>query len=364
MSPNFPQSLCLRAIFDSQPNSLNLARHVLASIVVYSHAFETGGYGLDPLKVFTGFTSGDICVAFFFAISGYLVCRSWFRNPSGKIYLWHRSLRIFPAFWVCLILTSFVLFPLWIRISGEDFGGLELRETWSYLFSNFLLRIRQSSIGNMFAANPVQGVVNGSLWSLFPEFLCYLLVLFAGKLGFFKRNMSLFVVLAFLLCLAFAATPFVLTSVFDTRLYPPLFYVGKLVFVSSFFVCGILLFLLSGKVRVSYVGLFIALTAFVGSLICGFKPAVILLPFLAPYIAISGSLLFPFKGIKLYSDFSYGIYIYHFPVQQVLYAFGFLSGLNVVGFALCSWFLTLPLAVLSWLLVEKVALKQKNLLSC
>ena len=367
MSPNFPQALCLRTIFDSQPNSLNLVRHILASIVVYSHAFEVGAYGLDPLKALTGFTSGDICVAFFFAISGYLVCRSWFRNPSVKIYLWHRGLRIFPAFWVCLLLTSFVLFPLWIMISGEDFGGLELREAWSYLFSNFLLRIRQSAIGDMFATNPVQGVVNGSLWSLFPEFLCYLLVLFVARLGFFrrdKRDIGLFSALAFLLSLAFAATPFVLTSVSRAGLYPPLFYIGKLVFVSSFFVCGILLFLLSDKVRVSYVGLFFALTAFVGSLICGFKPAIILLPFLAPYIAISSSLLFPFQGVKLHGDFSYGIYIYHFPAQQILYASGFLSGLNVVGFALFSWFLTLPLAALSWLFVEKVALKQKNFLSC
>lgn len=266
---------------------------------------------------------------------------------------------------MCLLLTSFFLFPLWLRFSGEGFlGWAEFREAWSYLFSNFLLRIRQSAIGDMFASNPAQGVVNGSLWSLFPEFLCYLLVLFVGRLGFFKRDIRLFVVLAFFLSLAFVVTPLVLTRVSQTELYPPLFYIGKLVFVSSFFVCGILLFLLSGKCVVSYTYLIFALTAFVGSLFCGFKAAIILLPFLSPYIAISGSLLFPFRGLERYGDFSYGIYIYHFPVQQVLYASGFSSGLNPVGFALCSWFLTLPLAVLSWLFVEKVALKQKNLLSC
>ena len=91
---------------DPKRNSLNFLRLVLAFSVVYAHASELGWFGLHDVVVNdTGL--GTIAVYGFFGISGYLIAGSASRNSVGR-YLWQRFLRIFPAFWVCLVVTAFV----------------------------------------------------------------------------------------------------------------------------------------------------------------------------------------------------------------------------------------------------------------
>lgn len=107
------------------------------------------------------------------------------------IYSSHRFLRIFPACWTCLLVSAFVLYPLWCLGSGADFSNANWPDAGMYVLSNALLRIRQQGIGDMFTGNPASGVINGSLWSLFPEFLCYFFVLGLGFLGLFRRRVVL-----------------------------------------------------------------------------------------------------------------------------------------------------------------------------
>jgi peptidoglycan/LPS O-acetylase OafA/YrhL len=79
---------------------------------------------------------------------------------------------------------------------------------------------------------------------------------------------------------------------------------------------------------------------------------------LAYVIIVSGALIHN-KRLRLRNDVSYGTYIYAFPIQQLLVICGLLT-LNPLVFFVVATIATLPLAALSWFLVEKRALSLKS----
>lgn len=97
-------------------NSLGVIRLVLASAVIFAHAYPLGGFGAGPWLTYTNnqVSLGSLAVLGFFAISGYLITKSGL-NADVLQYLWRRVLRIFPAFWVVLLIGAFVVGPLvWV----------------------------------------------------------------------------------------------------------------------------------------------------------------------------------------------------------------------------------------------------------
>ncbi len=158
---------------DPNRNSLNFLRLVLAFSVVYSHVCDLAYFGLHNLDI-NGTELGAIAVYGFFGISGYLIAGSAQRNGVGR-YLWQRFLRIFPAFWVCLIVTAFALGAVALAIDPVPHCGfvcyLKLHPgPFSFVYSNALLKMDQ------LRSRPALNLANGSLWTLFFEFLCYLLL--------------------------------------------------------------------------------------------------------------------------------------------------------------------------------------------
>ncbi|MEZ5090162.1 MAG: acyltransferase family protein [Micropruina sp.] len=161
-------------------NAFGLLRLILALLVIVSHAFPVGGWGKDPMGAWTHGQAelGDLAVVGFFAVSGYLITRSARRTPLG-LYLWRRFLRIMPAFWLVLLFTALVVGPLFYARGHGDLNGYfdEPGGPSSFIGSNFLLMMRQFTIHDVFADAPMGGgVLNGSLWTLFFEALCYLIV--------------------------------------------------------------------------------------------------------------------------------------------------------------------------------------------
>src|ERR1039457_895578 len=88
--------------FSAKRNSLNFLRLILALAVLFSHSITLGLFGSESILGKT--TLGTVAVFGFFGISGFLVAGSAARNNVGR-YLWQRFLRIFPAFWICLLVT-------------------------------------------------------------------------------------------------------------------------------------------------------------------------------------------------------------------------------------------------------------------
>ena len=128
--------------FERAPNALNFVRLLLALEVMAWHAYSLPGRHL-PLPV-ERFVS-DLGVDAFFAISGFLICRSWVRRPQLRVFLSARGRRLLPGLWVCLLVTSFAIAPLACLASGKQVPSLG--EGWRYVLSNSGVVVREWDIG-------------------------------------------------------------------------------------------------------------------------------------------------------------------------------------------------------------------------
>ena len=343
----------------SRANGITLLRLGLAVLVVLGHAWEVGGFGPDPLQRTAGVSCGEMGVNAFFGLSGYLVTQSWLRSRSGWNYLWRRALRIFPGFWLFLFLGALGLCPaLWARQHGtrwlDAFGQAPFL---GYIGHNFLLRIRQPGIGDLFAAHPAAGVVDGSLWSLFPEFLCYLGVALAGLLGWFapRRTPWLWLVGAITFA-AHASGPTILSHL-SGPIQGSAWYLWRLSTQASFFFTGALVCIHGSRLPAGWrpagaILLLLGVATYAGAYAWTG-------PWLLPLLLLEIAALTSSAWLDRVGDYSYGIYVYHYPLQQTLVFFG-LGASAVLTFFGLTCALVLPAAVVSWHLVEKPALRLKR----
>jgi peptidoglycan/LPS O-acetylase OafA/YrhL len=352
---------------DPRHNSLNFLRLVLALAVVVSHASALGGYKI-PTEI-NGTDVAQIAVYGFFGISGYLIAGSACRNGAGR-YLWQRFLRIFPAFWACLIVTAFffgvvawLYHPVDPRCGITCYFNARLNSPYEYIYRNLLLKVNQNSI----AGTPTRnlGVWNGSLWTLYFEFLCYLILMGIALVGLLRRRgVVLFATAA--LWVAIAVITF--TPSLDQRF--TLFTNGfgmDILKLSIVFMLGAVIFLYrdripdSGLLALGCAGLFAACLNWPNGPL---DPALALTKsdLLAPLIAYPllwlGAHL-PFQQVGKDNDYSYGIYIYGFPVAQLLIIFG-AENWGLLPYMTVAVVSTLLFAVASWWAVEKHALKLKS----
>ena len=233
--------------FDPRHNSLNFLRLILASAVIFSHGISLGGYGTENIIHKT--TLGTVAVYGFFGISGYLIAGSASHVKAIR-YLWQRFLRIFPAFWVCLIVTAFG-FGLVAWFHGQHHGGVSsyLREPGGplgYLGHNFWLRMDQQDILGTLRGVPYFPIWNGSLWTLSFEFLCYLLVGLLALIGLLKHRWTIVGLVA-----GVWVAEIVIASVPDLNVHFDYLHnpdVAKLLVLVPVFLAGSLLFLYRDRV--------------------------------------------------------------------------------------------------------------------
>lgn len=347
--------------FARRANSIGFLRLVLASLVVFSHAFVLGGFGPDPFERLShsAWNMGALGVGGFFFLSGYLITKSYERCDDVVRFLWHRFLRIFPGFWVCLAITAFGFAAL---VYQHENGSLNRflngpDSPLQYLFRNWSLKMNQWGIDQLLWQNADRGF-DGSLWTLNNEFHCYLAVALLGVIGVFKRARFLvpflFVVL-YIISLSgdvfnFVAQhmPFV-GSIFqgDARLEEQ----------ATYFALGMVL-AIYGERLPQNLAVFIACAAGI-VIILPFSGFRIAMPFMVGYVLYWLAFKFPARDIDRRVDASYGMYIYAFPVQQLLVVYG-VNGLGYWVYVSATLLLTASLALLSWAIVERPTLRLKN----
>lgn len=325
------------SIFDPHANGLNFVRLLLAAGVIIWHSFPLTGHDIEwlPLRQIVS----AVWVDAFFAASGFLIVRSWVRDPHAARYLRARLLRILPAFWVCLLFTAFVIAPLSAGVLGPDNFG--------YVFKNAALWMAQPDIAGTPLGVPYEGIWNGSIWTLAWEFACYMMVLALGVFGLLKYRATL--ITLFAVCLV--ASGIGMLGVIDN------WFVAAGARLGIMFLAGALVWQWRDSIRVTWTWLTAALVILVGSLWLPDYRVLAALP-LAYLVLVSGATI-KSPALRFSNDISYGVYIYAFPVQQTLAIFG-LWELGIPLFALLSAIATLPLAIGSWFLIEKQALKLKG----
>jgi peptidoglycan/LPS O-acetylase OafA/YrhL len=333
---------------DARDNNLNLIRALAATAVLVSHAWpiSLGSTAVEPLTNLIGITLGTAAVYVFFAISGYLIMASFDRSRDWRKFLAARSLRLFPGLLVSLLLVAFVMGPAVSSLSVADYFADQ--NTYAFVARNMALLRPQFTLPGVFKTNPYPAV-EGSIWTLVYEVACYMSVLVIGLLGAFGRwrLMAGFFLAYGLVFLAYATLGKGLHHDADAfhRLSLP-FAIGALFFVSG----GWLRFRLIGCLGLGALAAALSRTALA-------EPALVLaLAYGTFWLAFvpRGPLL----GYNRLGDYSYGIYIYAFPVQGLVVWFW---GPQTPAFnILAALPLTLVLAILSWHLVEAPALSLRH----
>ena len=333
----------------SRDNNFTTIRIILAWLVLYGHSYAIQPVAgiQDPLnQIFQGsIWIGELAVYGFFGISGFLVAASLVKRGIMD-YIISRVLRIFPALIVCVFASVFFLGPVLTTLSLSDYFSHP--KTWSYLGNALAFLKMEWMLPGVFENN-TRTAINGSLWTLTVEVRCYLLLAALTFLGFRLNKMvgnGLVLALFVLGVMSFESIP--LLGINPKWSKPALY-----------FVIGALCYLNRDKVfldyRIAFLAVVLASFSF-GEKWFGyvFPPALIYLLF---YVAYSTKQL-PTDAII--GDISYGIYIYAWPVQQII-AQSF-PGQTPYFNTLASSLIVIPLAWLSWHGIEKRILSCKKIL--
>jgi peptidoglycan/LPS O-acetylase OafA/YrhL len=325
-------------------DNLTALRLLAACMVLYGHGFVF--LGLPEPMFMQWLPMGPLGVYIFFSISGYLVAQSWERDPSAVRFLIRRALRIFPALLACTVLCVVVLGPLLTEVSQQAYWFSP--HTRGY-FTNLALYITYYLPG-VFTHNKLPNAVNGSLWSLPVEFAMYLMIVLIGlirvpKWGVLAAALGFMVLSA---AWAFQATEMLVYYRTDMR---------QLVLCGVYFFVGACInqFKLNRFFNVTCVVLAVmAWMALSRWMVLFIMASWLFLPFIV--LAFGTAKGSPLAKIASW-DYSYGIYIYAFPVQQtIVYLF---PQVDLLSYLLSTLVVTLSLAALSWHFVEKPALKLK-----
>jgi peptidoglycan/LPS O-acetylase OafA/YrhL len=282
----------------------------------------------------------------FFALSGFLVTGSALRTRRLTPFLGLRVLRLLPALFVEVTLSAIIL--------GAVFTDLPLSHYytepmfWAY-FLNIVGDVHLHLPGVF--TNNTTDVVNSNLWTLPWEFQCYVVMSFmiiTGILYYRKAVALLFGAATIALIYASLVNGF---QVVPAQVGGP-----TLVY---YFVAGALMFLWRDKI-IFHEGLFFIAAGTCYILMMSSK-MVFIYPALLTYITVFIG-LFPFPRFSLLKsgDYSYGIYLYGFPVTQALVAGFPILHSNLAVAAPLAILATGAFAALSWHGVEKHCLKLKR----
>ena len=336
-------------------NSFDLTRLIAAALVLFSHCFALAKHDAsEPLIGIAAFgTFGELAVDMFFVISGYLVAGSYIRGSGPIEFFLKRALRLLPALLVAVLLTVFVLGPMVTTLPWQEY--FRHGETYNYL-RNLYLDV-QFYLPSVFSANPYPNAVNGSLWTLPLEVLMYLLVMALGMLKLLSARGCAVAAMAFA-CLDFVVPSTAFTDngvVLQLMPYADLTRLGTLYFLGSFFVFAPAHWL---KKKVLFWALLIA-PMFLGHSSTGQVVSLMSLAYVTLTVAHWKSTVS--DTITKVGDYSYGVYVYAFPVQQTCVM---LLGNHAIPMAVLFFSLpiTLVFAAASWHFVEKPALTLKRFL--
>jgi len=329
----------------TRDNALNFVRLLLAITVIVAHTWPLGGYGVEPTVGDSNI--GHLAVAGFFAISGYLITISRMRLPLGQ-FMMNRAVRILPGFWVCLIVVAFLIAPVMNVLAGT---GWSIGSAAGYVVKNAGLFIFQMGIADGPLGVPFEHAWNGSLWTLSYEFAAYLATAALFTIPAARRRPGVAAAIVLVTTVGGQiVAPTLLASV-STNLYRNL--VMNALWLGAFYAAGVLFAAIRDRVPVSLPVAIVAAALFVVAVMTHTVTTLGALP-LAYIVLWLGAALRVRVGAS--NDFSYGVYIYAFPVQQALAAIGVGAAVPFAVFVVIALGVTIGLAWASWALVERPSL--------
>ncbi|MEA2191316.1 MAG: hypothetical protein QOI73_1437 [Solirubrobacteraceae bacterium] len=334
-----------------------MLRLVAATMVLVSHSFVLSGH-VDPSVPVLGNTLGALGVVIFFAISGFLVTKSWFRHPRVRTFVYNRVLRIMPGLIVAATVTTLVIGTLFTELGTATY--LSSSGTWEYIAKNWSLFAINLYLPGVFEDNVYAGAVNGSMWTLPLEACAYAMLATLGVIRLLGRRRAMIVLLALLLVVT---SPYNGLDLNLSSGVPGGVDGGKIELsmqLIATFLMSANLYLHRERVRLHPLLFAAALTAFLLSRGSDLYVTVSILtvPYMVLFLAYWRTSAIA-KTLTRPGDVSYGVYIYAFPIQQSVAAvWG--GTFPVIGMIAFAFPITYLVAYASWRLVERPALRLKR----
>jgi len=330
-----------------QANHFNLIRLILAILVLVTHAPELidGNRSREPLtRLFHTLSFGDLAVNGFFLLSGYLIVQSWTLDPSAFDFLKKRILRIVPAFFIATLICAFFIAPF--VASDTYFSDFNFGKFFLGMFT-----LRNPQIPPVFAGTYIPEI-NKSMWTIFFEFSCYLMVLAFGLLRIVKRPkiwIGITVTFTFLLLmqkLGYIAFPNIGGVSAVPRLFTCYLVGGALYLFKDYIhytklnacIAAFILFVAMFSIHWAEIA-----TAYLGG-------------FLLIYLAYAKNDLI--AQFNKFPDVSYGTYLYGWPTQKLL--IWYFPAIEAWAVCILSIFIAVSAGAASWYLIEKPFMKLKS----
>lgn len=342
----------IETALDSKDNCFTFLRLIAAVAVCYAHSFPlTLGKGSrDPvtqfLLPFWGSSLGTVAVDLFFVISGFLIAASYLSRDNPVDFIKSRCLRIYPALFVSIFICTFAIGL--VASTKSTYEYFLHQNTWSYFFKNTTLVTGvQHVLPGVFNENPYPRAVNGSIWTLPIELTMYASIFIFGITGILRKRdaFNLFFIIILILYLGKTSYPFFQSG--HSERFPIVFLIGSMLYVNRKTVpldfrvilgLAFLTIMLKDQGRVFEI---MKYSLFSYSIL---------------YISLSNRFRLP--NMDKYGDYSYGIYIYAFPAQQ-MYAYLYDNSDPYLMFFVAITTSSI-LAIFSWHYIEKPALRFKS----
>lgn len=329
-------------------NNFDLLRLLLAGTVLLVHTYELSGF--QQLKIITSVLSSSVAVKAFFVVSGFLIFMSFEQSENITSFAKKRIRRIYPAYFTVVMLCAISL----VAVSTKDIGDYFSFAWVKYVLANLtFLNFMQPTLPGVFDSNKL-AAVNGALWTLKIEAMFYLMVPIFVFL-FRKFSHLPIIVLVYCLSVAYAQLLAVVAEHTGSWIYAEL---GRqLPGQLSYFMTGAFFyyFLPLFERRTGY---FLVAAALTLSINISF-PLPILEPFALGSVIVFFGLFLYAGNFGKYGDFSYGVYILHFPVIQLLLNSAWLRE-SPWYFLMAVILITTSGALAMWHLVEKWFLFRKS----
>ena len=329
-------------------NNFHLLRVIAAFLVFWGHSYVFLGL-TEPL--FLGFKFGPLGVIIFFTISGYLISESWSRDDNLIRFFAKRALRILPALVIFVLIAIFILGPFVTTLSVKEY--FSNKYTYYYL-RNIFFHISYYLPG-VFENLRVANAINGSLWSLPVEVAMYILLALGSFVTSSKRfiYLTLFIISA-VVSIFWANRTDKMVVIYATDL-------RQIFITGTYFWAGAVFFAFDLKRYCSIPRVVISLVILVvlsrePFIVILYPVSLILLPYLILSFGLSPSLK-ELEWVTKPGDYSYGFYIYSFPIQQLIVMLK--PDLDLSIYLVVCLLLTLPIAFMSWKIIEKPALLMK-----
>lgn len=328
--------------FDFLRITLSISVILWHSVAICNGLAAERWFYTGPLKPLVWFV-----VPAFFALSGFLVAGSLERN-SLTSFISLRAIRIFPALSAEVIISALLIGPLFTHPTLRQYFT---DPTFYRYFLNALGDIHYTLPG-VFTDLPVPNLVNSQLWTVPYELDCYLTIAAAAIIGLTKRRR------AFMLAVLAIVVALALRDVFGGKpgsiAQPP----GRMLILA--FLCGVALYLNQSRIAYSRWLFVISTAAFALSLYASNRAGEDFASVFVAYVTVYiGLLEFRMGLIGQLADYSYGIYLYGFPIQQMTSEL--LPGHRVwyINFAI-SLTVTFVFAIASWHLLESKVMARKK----